>query len=67
MVGGTADSGVSEMAMLWVLNQSDGKNSLLDIAERAEMHFEAIRKAAEALQEHKLLRKDLKAVPLAAH
>jgi aminopeptidase-like protein len=67
MVGGTADAGVSEMAMLWVLNQSDGKNSLLDIAERAEMHFEAIRKAAEALQEHQLLRKDLKAVPLAAH
>ena len=67
MVGGTADSGVSEMAMLWVLNQSDGKNSLLEIAERAGMHFAAILKAAEALQEHKLLRKDLKAVPLAAH
>ncbi len=67
MVGGTADAGVSEMAMLWVLNQSDGKNSLLDIAERSEMRFEAIRKAAEALEEHKLLWKDLKAVPLAAH
>jgi aminopeptidase-like protein len=66
MVGGTADAGVSEMAMLWVLNQSDGKNSLLDIAERSGLRFEAIRKAAEALEKHKLLRKELKAVPQAA-
>jgi aminopeptidase-like protein len=67
MVGGTAGAGVSEMAMLWVLNQSDGTNSLLDIAERSGMRFEAIRKAAEALEGHKLLRKDLKSVPLTAH
>jgi aminopeptidase-like protein len=66
MVGGTADAGVSEMAMLWVLNQSDGKNSLLDIAERAGMSFEGIRKAAEALEEHKLLRREIKSVPQAA-
>jgi len=66
MVGGTADAGLSEMAMLWALNQSDGQNSLLDIAERAGMRFEAIRKAAEALEEHKLLRKELKSVPQAA-
>ena len=66
MVGGTADAGVSEMAMLWVLNQSDGKNSLLDIAEHSGVRFEGIRKAAEALEEHKLLRKELKAVPQAA-
>jgi aminopeptidase-like protein len=66
MVGGTADAGVSEMAMLWVLNQSDGKNSLLDIAERSGMSFEAIRKAAQALEEHQLLRKELKSVPQTA-
>jgi len=66
MIGGTADAGVSEMAMLWVLNQSDGKNSLLDVAERSGMCFGAIRKAAEALEEHKLLRKELKSVPQAA-
>ena len=54
------------MAMLWVLNQSDGKNSLLDIAERSGTCFEAIRKAAEVLEEHKLLRKELKSVPLGA-
>lgn len=66
MVGGTADAGVSEMAMLWVLNLADGKNSLLDIAERSGIRFGAVRKAAEALEEHKLLRKELKAVPQAA-
>jgi len=65
-VGGTAEGGVSEMAILWVLNQSDGKNSLLDIAERSGIRFEAIRKAAEALEEHKLLRKELRSVPQAA-
>jgi len=66
MVGGTADAGISEMAMLWVLNLSDGKNSLLDIAERSGLRFEAIRQAAEALEEHKLLRREWKSVPQAA-
>lgn len=66
MIGGPADSGINEMAMLWVLNQSDGKNSLLDIAERSEMPFDAIRKAAEALEQHQLLKKDFKSVPQAA-
>jgi aminopeptidase-like protein len=66
MVGGPADSGVNEMAMLWVLNQSDGENSLLDIAERSGMKFEAIRKAAEALEQHQLLKRDFKSVTQAA-
>jgi aminopeptidase-like protein len=63
MVGGSNDAGVSEMALLWVLNQSDGKNSLLDIAERSGMRFSAIHKAAEALEQRQLLRKDFKSVP----
>ena len=66
MIGGPADSGINEMAMLWVLNQSDGKNSLLDIAERSGMPFDAIRSAAEALEQHQLLKKDFKSVPQAA-
>lgn len=66
MIGGPADSGISEMAMLWVLNQSDGKNSLLDIAERSGMPFATIRKAAEALEQHQLLKRDFKSVPQAA-
>ena len=38
-----------EMALLWVLNYSDGDHSLLDIAERAGVPFAAIRQAADAL------------------
>jgi len=66
MIGGQAHAGVSEMAMLWVLNQSDGKNSLLDIAERSEIQFDVIQRAAHVLQEHHLLGKDFKSVPQAA-
>lgn len=44
-----------ELALLWVLNQSDGSNSLLDIAERAGMPFPVIRRAANALVETDLL------------
>lgn len=47
--GGRGSSGDDAMDLLWVLNQSDGGHSLLDIAERAGRPFEAIRKAAERL------------------
>ena len=42
-------------AMLWVLSYSDGGHSLLDIAGRSGMPFQAIRAAAEALAAHDLL------------
>jgi len=51
-----SDGGGREMALLWVLNQSDGMHSLLDIADRSSMPFEAIREAAQLLLEHELLR-----------
>jgi aminopeptidase-like protein len=44
-----------KMAMLWVLNYSDGEHSLLDIAERSDLPFVIIRSAAETLFEHGLL------------
>ena len=44
-----------EIAMLWVLNQSDGENSLLDIAERSGMPVDVVAEAAEALREAGLL------------
>ena len=50
------DIGDNEMAMLWVLNQSDGRHSLLDIAERSGCAFEAIRRAADRLEAHGLLK-----------
>jgi aminopeptidase-like protein len=56
MVGGRANAGVTEMAMLWVLNLSDGNHSLLDITERSNISFDSICEAAEALQEKGLLR-----------
>ena len=42
-------------ARLWVLNLSDGQNSLLDIAERSGCRFSMIHEAAELLQESGLL------------
>jgi aminopeptidase-like protein len=48
--------GDNEMAMLWVLNLSDGRHSLIDIAERAGLRFEAVRVAADLLREHGLLK-----------
>jgi aminopeptidase-like protein len=38
------------------LNLSDGKHSLLDIAERSGCTFNAITQAADALLEHHLLK-----------
>lgn len=64
-LGGHADAGVSEMALLWVLNLSDGTHTLLDIAERSGLRFEAIRKAAEALRENGLVRECLDSSPSA--
>lgn len=37
------------LALPWVLNQSDGQKSLLDIARRAGLTFTAVRAAAERL------------------
>ncbi|MGA9061084.1 MAG: DUF4910 domain-containing protein [Terracidiphilus sp.] len=42
-------------ARLWILNQSDGKHSLLDIAERSGLAFSWIADAAELLRENGLL------------
>jgi len=55
-IGGLADAGAREMAMLWVLNLSDGFHSLLDIAERSELDFDAIEFGARTLREHGLLK-----------
>jgi aminopeptidase-like protein len=45
-----------EAALLWVLNHSDGRHSLLDVAARSRIPFAAVADAAEALLEHDLLR-----------
>jgi aminopeptidase-like protein len=55
-IGGQSDGKTKELAMLWVLNLSDGRNSLLDIAERSAMPFDAVERAARTLEEHQLLK-----------
>ena len=54
--GGRPDRARRELAMLWVLNLSDGSHSLLDIAERSGLEFGFIKDAADALAEQGLLR-----------
>ena len=54
-LGGHADAELHELAMLWVLNLSDGENSLLDIAERSGLRFDAIQYAAKKLEGRGLL------------
>jgi aminopeptidase-like protein len=55
-VGGLRHPGEVQMAMLWVLNQSDGRHSLLDVAERAKAPFPIVRQAADLLEQAGLLR-----------
>jgi len=54
-IGGSTDPRNDEMALLWVLNLSDGGHSLLDIAERSGLPFALIVKAADMLTKHGLL------------
>lgn len=54
-LGGLADAGGREMAMLWLLNLSDGSHDLLDIAERSGVPFDALEQTAKLLVEHGLL------------
>jgi aminopeptidase-like protein len=54
-IGGDANAAAESMSMLWVLNLSDGTRSLLDIAERSNLPFSVVHRAAERLREHGLL------------
>ncbi len=55
-LGGLTDAGQFEMAMLWILNLSDGQHTLLDIADRADMPFDIVHQSAQLLAQHQLLR-----------
>jgi aminopeptidase-like protein len=54
-IGGSRDAWTQNMAMLWTLNLSDGRHSLLDIAERASLPFDVIASVAAVLESHGLL------------
>jgi aminopeptidase-like protein len=53
---GGVEGGVDELALLWVLNLSDGTHSLLDIAERSGCAFDTIKRATDTLLDHHLLK-----------
>ncbi|MEJ6484823.1 DUF4910 domain-containing protein [Nostoc punctiforme UO1] len=49
------DSKLNQMAILWVLNLSDGHHTLLDIAERSGISFDVIKYTADILSTYELL------------
>lgn len=55
-IGGKS-AGDYQMALLWLLNMSDGDASLLDIAERSNLPWDLLTKAAEALTSAGLLKR----------
>jgi aminopeptidase-like protein len=54
-IGGRSDAEERQMAMLWVLNLSDGRHSLLEVAERSGVAFSLLAEVAAALEEAGLL------------
>ncbi len=54
-IGGRSDTEERQLALLWVLNLSDGGHSLLDVAERAELPFALVAEAATRLEAARLL------------
>jgi aminopeptidase-like protein len=54
-IGGRKNAEERQMAMLWVLNLSDGSHSLLDVAERAGVSFGLVTEVAAALVDAGLL------------
>jgi aminopeptidase-like protein len=49
-IGGRSDAEERQMAMLWVLNQSDGDHSLLEVAERSGLPFALLAEVAATLE-----------------
>ncbi len=55
-VGGQGQSKYFQMALLWLLNLSDGNNSLLDIANKSGIEFEVLVSASKKLAKATLLK-----------
>lgn len=55
-LGGHQAQEFDQMTLLWVLNLADGKHSLLDMAERAQLPLPKLRAAADALAAADLIR-----------
>ncbi len=55
LIGQEKGAEAANLALLWILNLSDGAHSLLDIAERANLPFPVVFRTAQLLQRHGLL------------
>jgi aminopeptidase-like protein len=55
LIGGHNEGQKLQLALLWVLNQSDGLKTLLEIAEAANLPFDLIHEAAVALAQADLV------------
>jgi aminopeptidase-like protein len=53
--GGAVATPDDERALLWVLNQSDGHSTLLDVARTSGLRYPVVRRAAERLEQAGLL------------
>ena len=56
-IGGQSETNDYQMALLWILNLSDGEHSLQDIEEKSRLNVAILRDAAEALCKVNLLKK----------
>ena len=54
-VGGQSDAKEYQMALLWMLNMSDGSNSIVDISNQSGLEFSVLENAATELNKVKLL------------
>jgi aminopeptidase-like protein len=52
---GTAEAKSNNLALLWMLNMSDGEHSVFDIAQRANIPFAILNDAAQVLEKSGLL------------
>jgi len=57
-IGGHYDSKNFQLAMLWVLNLSDGDHTLLNIATKSNLSFDIITQAADTLSKYNLLKEN---------
>jgi aminopeptidase-like protein len=58
-IGGHRSAQDMQMALLWILNQSDGTNSVLDIAEKSNLDFDLLVEASADLEKVGLIQKIL--------
>jgi aminopeptidase-like protein len=55
-MGGHGNRGQIEMAILWILNLSDGDNDLLNIAGQSGLSFNIIAEAADLMVSKQLIK-----------